>query len=55
MEKRFLVEEVAQETRRPVSTIWRWIREGKLEAVRTGKRYLITESALNDFLNNGTK
>ncbi|MEN1761461.1 helix-turn-helix domain-containing protein [Anoxynatronum sibiricum] len=55
MEKRYLVEEVAMETRRPVSTIWRWIREGKLEAVRTGKRYLIAESALNDFLNNGTK
>ena len=55
MEKRFIVEEVAEATRHPVTTIWRWIREGKLEAVKTGKRYLVSEIELERFLKNGTK
>lgn len=31
------------------TTVWEWIREGKLEAVRIGKQYRIPKNALDKF------
>ena len=33
----------------PIYALRRWIREGDLPAVRTGKKFLICESVLFDF------
>lgn len=33
------------------ATVLRWIREGKLNAVRVGRRYRISEDSINQFLN----
>ena len=36
-------------------TIYTWINENKLQAVRVGSRYRISESAIEDFVTNGCK
>ena len=46
-------EEVAEITRSPVQTVWFWIRSGRLKASKPGKKYLISEDNLKDFLDNG--
>ena len=43
-------EEVAEMTRRSIFTVRRWIREGRLKAVKVGGRLLIEESSFLDFL-----
>jgi excisionase family DNA binding protein len=34
------------------ATVWRWIRTGKLEAVRLGKNYRIEDTALKKFIDD---
>jgi excisionase family DNA binding protein len=45
-----LVEEVARETRSTVSAVRRWVREGKLSALRLGRRLLIPRRSLDALL-----
>ena len=42
-------EEVAEMYRVKVSTVWAWVRAGKLKAVRVGKQYRIPKEALDEF------
>lgn len=45
----YTCEEVAEMYRIKVSTVWTWVREGKLKAVRIGKSYRIEKEALAEF------
>ena len=49
METLYSCEEVAKRYRVKVFTVWEWIRKKKLPAMKLGKSYLITESALKAF------
>ena len=49
MEKFYTCEEVAEMYRVKVSTVWAWVRAGKLKAVRIGRFYRITKEALAEF------
>lgn len=49
MDKLYNCDEVAKRYGVKVETVWAWIREGKLKAVRIGKLYRIKESALSEF------
>jgi len=42
--------EVAEFLKVPVTTIWRWCREGTLPAVKIGKYWRIPQNDLNEFL-----
>ena len=44
-------EEVAEQLKLSVQTVWRYIREGKLKAARFGKTYRISEEQLREFFN----
>lgn len=47
-EERFLTPaEVAVKLRRCDNTIWRWLRAGKLKAIRIEGHYLITEASVH--------
>lgn len=50
MNKNYTVEEVSEELRVSKRTILREIKRGKLHAVKTGRRYLISESELKTYL-----
>lgn len=45
-----LVEEVAEETRSPVSTVRHWIATGRLASVRPGRRRLVHRADLAAFI-----
>ena len=49
MKKFYICEEVAEMYRVKVSTVWAWVRAGKLKAVCVGKQYRITKEALAEF------
>lgn len=49
-EKLMTVEEVAAYLRVEPDTVWRLIRSGRLRAVRPGKRHLIPESAVLQYV-----
>ena len=53
LEERMLlnIQTVAQQLQISQSTLWRWIREGRLPIVRLGRRVLIKEEALQEFIN----
>jgi len=55
MEKLYTIPEAAEELRCSVVTIRRRIKSGELKSFRNGKKYLITQSQLDDFLTGGTK
>ena len=46
------VEEMLEVTRR---TLYNWINDGKLKAVKAGNRWRVTEEALQEFLQKGTE
>ena len=48
MAKYLTCEEVAELYRVKVSTIWRWCRSGKLDAVRIGRVYRVDEESLKN-------
>ncbi len=51
MSERFLlVEEVANETRTCVATVRYWIKNGKLKAIRIGRRLLVSRADLDALL-----
>jgi len=50
MEKLFTPQEVAQKLKIDMSTVYRWIREGRLKAVKIGHFWRISESELSRLL-----
>lgn len=54
MEERLLSpRSVAQVCDVKVSTVWAWIRTGKLPAVKIGRNYRVPESELHRFIHGG--
>jgi len=51
-EKYYTIQEVADVLKVAYLTVYRWIQDGKLEAVKAGKQYRITQSQINKFLKN---
>jgi len=49
------IEEVAQETRSPLSTVRHWIAVGKLKSARPGKRVIVRRDWLDAFLEAATR
>lgn len=48
----YTIQEIAEQLKVAYLTVYRWIKEGKLEAVRAGKQYRIRQSDLDKFLKN---
>lgn len=53
MEKFYTCEEVSEIYRVKISTVWAWVRSGKLKAVCIGKQYRIRREDLEEFEKNG--
>lgn len=51
MSELYTCEQVASRYGVKISTVWSWIRENKLAAIRVGKQYRVYESALLSFEN----
>lgn len=51
-DKYYTIEEVAQMLKVAYLTVYRWIRAGKLNAIKAGKQYRIGEHELNNFLSS---
>lgn len=49
MDKLYRCEQVAERYGVNTATVWRWVREKKLHALKIGKRYLIRESDMQHF------
>jgi excisionase family DNA binding protein len=49
-ENYFTVSQVAEKLKVKDSTIWRWIRLGKLNCVRIGRNYRISQTDIDKFL-----
>lgn len=49
MEKLYTAQQVADRYSVPIASVWRWIRNGKLVAIRPGKEYRIKEADLMAF------
>lgn len=49
-EKYYTIEEVAEMLKVAYLTVYRWIKTGKLEAVKAGKQYRIKATVLNIYL-----
>ena len=49
MENLYTCEELAERYKVKISTIWTWIRKGKLKAANYGKVYRITEKSIREF------
>lgn len=49
MEKLYSCTEVAEHFGVAVDTVWTWIKEKKLAAVKVGKAYRVSETDLNEF------
>ena len=48
----FTCEEVAERYKVKVITVWEWIRQKKLSAIKLGREYRISEEDLNAFENS---
>ncbi len=44
------VEEIASELRVSIPSVWRWIRDDKLPALKVGRRYLVSRADYLAFL-----
>lgn len=51
-EQYYSIDEVAKMLKVAYLTVYRWIRDGKLNSVKAGKQYRIDKSELNNFLKN---
>lgn len=54
-EKYYTIEEVAEMLRVAYMAVYRWIKAGKLEAIKAGKQYRISEKCINDYKNAAKK
>lgn len=52
MAQMFTCEEVAERYKVKVITVWEWIRQKKLSAIKLGREYRISEEDLNAFENS---
>ena len=52
MAQMFTCEEVADRYKVKVITVWEWIRQKKLSAIKLGREYRISEEDLNVFENS---
>ena len=52
MSQMFTCEEVADRYKVKVITVWEWIRQKKLSAIKLGREYRISEEDLNAFENS---
>ena len=52
MAQMFTCEEVADRYRVKVITVWEWIRQKKLGAIKLGREYRVSEDDLNAFENS---
>lgn len=55
IEQMFTVREVAELLKVGDETIWRWIKSGRLKAIKLAKEYRIPESALKSLLYGETE
>ena len=51
----YLVHELAEKLRLSKMTIYRYIKSGKLRAIKLGKEFRISKSDYNGFLNKASK
>lgn len=51
MEKYFTSEEIAKRYGVTKWTVWSWVREKKIRAIKVGRSYMITTDALKEFEN----
>lgn len=49
MPKYYTCEEIAERYRVKTATVWGWIRNGRLSAIRIGGLYRVTEDAMRQF------
>lgn len=49
------IDEVAEKLKVSRRTVYEWVRAGKLEAVKVGSLWRISEQALQDFLVKGNR
>lgn len=49
MSKYYSCEEVAQRYQVKIATVWEWIREKKLQAIKIGKQYRVREEDLKRY------
>lgn len=49
MEKIYSCEEIADHFQVKVETVWDWIREKRIAAIRVGRGYRIPESAVREY------
>lgn len=49
MSKYYSCEEVAQRYQVKIATVWEWIREKKLQAIKIGKQYRVREEDLKQY------
>lgn len=52
MSQMFTCEEVAERYKVKVITVWEWIRQKKLSAIKLGREYRVTEEDLKAFENS---
>lgn len=52
MSQMFTCEEVAERYKVKVITVWEWIRQKKLPAIKLGREYRVTEEDLKVFENS---
>lgn len=52
MQEYYTPDEVSQKLKIDVRTLYRWIREGRIEAVKIGHFWRISQAALDEFLQN---
>ena len=55
MEKLYTVDELCELLHQKKSTMWRWIREGKMQASKIGKSYFVKESDLQKMIDDNMK
>lgn len=55
MEEHFTPQEVAKKLKIDMSTVYRWIREGRLKAVKIGHFWRVSESELQRLLKGETE
>lgn len=49
MDKVYTCNEIAERYGVKISTVYKWIRDGAMEAIRIGKAYRVKESAVLEF------
>jgi putative resolvase len=54
-EQYYTIEEVAKMLKVAYLTVYRWIKAGKLKAVKAGKQYRIERSALDKFIEESSQ